>query len=271
MSRSMMNCEQIRELLEPYALDALEVEERQIVEQHLATCRECGRLLAEYREVLAHLPDLLAAATPERLSPGVKGQLLEKIRESQAPPPGEAAERSPRSQPQPWTRRPKRRLWQLATAISAILLLLILLWNIQLNVALARERALRMEVADIVGRQELVLEVIDSEQTDRLVLLPPSQTSDAYGKVFSRSDMPHVVAMAARLPRPPAGRAYHLWLSRGTATELAGVMAVDDDGFGMLIHQAEQDGPIYESAILTLQPLGAVKPQGEPLLVWPRE
>ena len=226
-------------------------------------------MLDEYQEVVAQLPDLLAAATPERLSPGVKGQLLEKLEKSRAPLATEAAGRPPNRRLLP--PRPKRRLWQLATAVSAILLLLILFWNIQLNVALARERALRMEVADIVGRQELVLEVIDSEQTERLVLLPLSQTSDAYGKVFTRSDMPHVVAMAARLPRPPAGRAYHLWLWRGAATELAGVMAVDDDGFGMLIHQAGQDGPTYDEATLTLQPLGAVEPEGEPLLVWPRE
>lgn len=266
-----MKCEQIREFLEAYALDALEAEERQMVEQHLATCQECRRLLDEYHEVVAQLPELLAAVTPERLSPSVKGQLLEKLEKSQVPTAAEAAER-PRSRRQSPLRpfRSKRRIWQLATAVSAILLLLFLVWNIQLNVALARERALRAEVADIVGQQELVLEVIDSEQTERLVLMPLSGASNAYGKVFTRSDMPHVVAMAARLQRPPAGHAYHLWLSRGTETKLAGVMTVDDDGFGMLIYEAEQEGPTYDTATLTLQPLGAIEPEGEPLLVWSR-
>lgn len=264
-----MKCEQISEFLEAYALDALEAEERQMVEQHLATCQECRRLLDEYHEVVAQLPDLLAAVTPERLSPSVKGKLLEKLEKSPVPTAAEPAERPQgRWWPPP---RSKRRIWQLATAVSAILILLFLVWNIQLNVALARERALRAEVADIVGQQELILEVIDSEQTERLVLLPLSGASDAYGKVFTRSDMPHVVAMAARLLRPPAGHAYHLWLSRGTETKLAGLMAVDDDGFGMLIYQAEQEGPTYDAAALTLQPLGAVEPKGEPLLVWSRE
>lgn len=259
-----MKCEQVRELLEGYALDALEGDERQMVEQHIASCEACQQRLDEYQEVVAQLPDLLAAVTPQRLSPAVKQELLEKLEKSPTPVAMEVAKK-PRSP------RPRRRPWQLTTAFFAILLLLIIGWNVQLNVALARERALRAEVADIVGQQELVVEVIDSEQTERLVLLPPAQTSDAYGKVFTRSDMVHVVAMAARLPSPPAGQAYHLWLSRGTATELAGAMAVDDDGFGMLIHQAEQEGPSYDAVALTLQRLGAVEPEGEPLLVWPRE
>lgn len=269
MSQSNMNCEQIRELIEGYALDALQGEERQMVERHIATCQECRRLLDEYHEVLAQLPDLLAANSPERLSPSVKAQILEKLEKSRAPLATQTPERPRPSLP--LSRRPKRRLWQLATAISAILLLLFLIWNIQLNVALARERALRSEVADIVGQQELVLEVIDSEQTERLVLLPPVQTSDAYGKVFTRVDMPHVVAMAARLDAPPVGQAYHLWLSRGATMELAGIMVLDDDGFGMLIYHTGQNGPSYDAASLTLQPPGADEPQGKPVLIWPRE
>ena len=265
-----MKCEQIRELIEAYALDALQAEERRLVERHLAACQECQRLLDDYYEVLAQLPDLLAVATPERLSPGVKGELLQKLEKSRTPVSTPSPENQQRRFP-PLSRRPKRRLWQGATAAFAILLLFFLVWNIQLNVALARERALRAEVAGIVGQQELVLEVIDSEQTERLVLLPPSETSDAYGKIFTRADMPYVVAMAARLTPPPTGEAYHLWLNRRTTTELAGIMVLDDDGFGMLIYEAGQNGPTYDAAELTLQPIGTDEPQGEPLLVWPRE
>lgn len=264
-----MNCEQIRELIELHAVDALAAEERQLVERHIAGCETCRQLLDEYRQVVAELPELLAAVTPERLAPIVKRQLLEKLEKSGAP-----AATEPTQRPQPDRlppQRPKRRLWQLATAFSAILLLLFLAWNIQLNVALARERALRAEVADLVGRQELVLEVVDSEQTERLVLLPPSPTSNAYGKVFTRADMPYVVAMAARLPQPPADKAYHLWLTHGPTTELAGVMVLDGDGFAMLIYEADRDGPSYDTAALTLQPLGANEPAGEPLLVWSRQ
>lgn len=263
-----MNCEQIKEQIEAYALDALEAREQREVEQHVARCDDCRRLLEEYREVLAHISEIVAAGAPgePEPDPAVKERLLASVEKSRTAAAKEAS-RQPDRRPD---HRPRRRLWQLATLASAVLLLLILAWNIQLNVALARERALRAEVADIVGQQELVLEVVDSQQTSRLILLPPSEDADAYGKVFTRADMPYVVAMAARLPAPPAGQAYHLWLTQGATTELAGVMTLDDEGFGLLIYQAAEDGPIYDAATLTLQPLGADRPAGEPSLLWPQ-
>ena len=276
-----MDCHQCREWLEAYALGALEAEEEERVTQHVAGCEECQRLLREYREVVATLPEALSAVTPESVPASVKSRLLRKLGDSptadNSPVPDErpipvAAQDAP-SVPLRFTerRRGNRKWpWQLAAALLGVLFLAFLAWNVQLNVALARERALRAEVADLVGQQELVLEVVDSDKTQRSVLLPPGMESDAYGKLFTRSDMLHVVAMAARLQQPPAGQAYHLWLTRGTETQLAGVMAVDKDGFGLLIFEADQAGPVYDSSQLTLQPLGSTTPDNNPILVWRR-
>ena len=276
-----MDCHQCRELLEAYALDALEAEEEERVAQHISGCEECRHLLREYREVVATLPEALSAVTPESVPASVKSRLLRKLGDSltadNSPVPDqpripEATQDGPPVLPRFTERRRgnRRWLWQLVAAVLGVLLLAILAWNVQLNVALARERALRAEVADLVGQQELVLEVVDSDKTQRSVLLPPGAGSDAYGKLFTRSDMPHIVAMAARLPPPPAGQAYHLWLTRGTETQLAGVMAVDKDGFGLLIFEADQAGPVYDSSQLTLQPLGSTTPDNNPILVWRR-
>jgi hypothetical protein len=136
-------------------------------------------------------------------------------------------------------------------------------------VALARERALRAEFANLVDQQELVLEVIDSNKTTRRVLLPPEKgSSDAYGKLFTRSDLPHVVAMAARLPQPPAGQVYHLWVTSAGQTRLAGVMKVNEQGFGLLVFDADRNGPVYDSAQLTLQPIGSATAAAPPILTW---
>lgn len=277
-----MDCDQCRDLLEAYALDALEAEEQARVAQHVADCEECRRLLQEYHEVVAALPEALAAVTPETVPASVKGRLLRKLGDASASdansPISDGSRRpvvtqdgpsvSPRfSEPR---RGSRKWLWQLVAVVLGVLLLAILAWNVQLNVALARERALRSEVADLVGRQELVLEVVDSDKTQRSVLLPPDAESDAYGKLFTRSDMHHVVAMAARLPQPSAGQAYHLWLTNGAETQLAGIMAVDKDGFGLLIFEADQAGPVYDSTQLTRQPLGSTTPDNNPILVWRR-
>jgi hypothetical protein len=149
-----------------------------------------------------------------------------------------------------------------------LLLVSLLLWSIQLNVVLARERALRAEFGELVDQQEIVLEVIDSSKTERRVLLPPAGDSRAYGKVFTRSDMPHVVAMAARLTPPAAGEAYHLWLTRDEETILAGTLHTNDEGFGLLLFDDTVDGPQYSRAVVTLQPVGSTMPAEPLVLQW---
>src|SRR5436190_231315 len=71
-----MDCEQVREQLEAYALGALEPDERDRVARHLAGCPECRRLAAAYAEVAADLPLALAAASPLRPPPELKERLV---------------------------------------------------------------------------------------------------------------------------------------------------------------------------------------------------
>jgi hypothetical protein len=80
--------------------------------------------------------------------------------------------------------------------------------------------------------------------------------------------MAHVVAMAARLPQPRPGRAYHLWLTSAGRTRLGGVLAVDSSGFGLILLEADRAGPVYEEARLIEQPKGSKRPRGEPALRW---
>ena len=52
MSRDLNHAE-LRELLGAFALDAVDNEEREAVERHLAECRPCRAEVAEHREVAA--------------------------------------------------------------------------------------------------------------------------------------------------------------------------------------------------------------------------
>jgi hypothetical protein len=142
-------------------------------------------------------------------------------------------------------------------------------WDARLDDARSQERDLRARLARLQVQQELVLEVVDSRETRKAFLLPPAGSgSRAYGKVFTRADMPHVVAMAARLPQPRPGRAYHLWLTSAGRTRLVGVLAVDSSGFGLILFEADRAGPVYEEARLIEQPKGSKRPRGESVLRW---
>jgi len=240
--------------LEAYVLGTLDAAERAQVEQHLQNCEDCRRRVNEYGEVASRLPEALATATRLPLPPEIKTRVLETL----------AAERSSTPTRQiPFRWRPRLITWGLA-----ILLAFSLAWGFRLNVALAQERALRSEFADLVGQQEIVLEVIDSSKTTKAFLRATASDSNSYGKLFTRSDLPEVVAMAGRLPIPSAGQAYHLWVTQHGQTHLAGIMKVNEKGFGLLVFTADEPGPVYEAAQLILQPIGSMSPSGTPIISW---
>ena len=250
-----MTCQDpIRELLEAYVLDSLDATERARVERHLQSCDDCQRLVNEYAEVASQLPQALATASALRLPPEIKPRLLQTLADEPA---------SARRKSFTFRWRPRLVTWGLA-----ILLALSLAWGFQLNVALAQERALRSEFADLVGQQEIVLEVIDSSNTTKAFLRATASDSKSYGKLFTRSDFPDVVAMAGRLPVPPAGQAYHFWVTQEGRAYLAGIMKVNEKGFGLLVFTADQPGPVYEAAQLILQPIGSISPTGVPTISW---
>lgn len=277
----MMNCDQIKALLEAYALDALDDAERRQVEHHLAECADCRSRAADYAEVASRLPQALSAAAPLRPPAALKSRLLASLEagsssaaSDRAVPPapqrsaGDPHRDTVRSTGSPGQPRARRYLRTISLLAAIVLLALSLAWSARLSLALAEERALRAELAQLVGRQEIVLEVVDADTTVRRVLRPPAGDSASYGKLFTRTDLPYVVAMAARLPQPPEGMAYHLWLTRQGETRLAGTLHVNEDGFGLLVLEADQDGPTYDSALITLQPEGSTSLTGEPILTW---
>lgn len=290
-----MNCEEVKELLEAYALGALDADEQTEVEQHLAGCPEHQTQVRELLEVAHLLPDALAALSSERLPEASKSRLLQSIETGgtvaavetapAASRPDASTQSSLASAPstdgtrrEALNRRPGRpwlfRSWMRPASLIALLVLavIVITLGIHLTNVLAQERALRTELANLVDQQEIVLEVVDSDRAVRRVLLPPQRDPNnaalPYGKLFTHPDLSHVVAMIARLPQPPPGQAYHLWLTRQGQTELAGVMSVNDQGFSLLVFDEDLDGPTYDSAQLIPQPEGSTIPTGDPILVW---
>ncbi len=250
-----MDCARARELLEEYALDALEPGEREELERHLARCTECRELAADLDAVTARLPGALASASGLQPPAALRKQVLAA---ADAPAPGAA--RQPRSR---WRRT-------LAVVLAAALPALVVGWAAGYQQASARESDQRDELARQLGVEELVFEVVDSRETNKAFLRSTQQQGPfarSYGKLYTRPDLPDVVAFAARLPEAPEGRAYHLWVTRAGRTELAGVLTVRE-GFGLLVFKTGRRGPRYGKAVLTLQRPGAQVPAGTRVLTW---
>jgi hypothetical protein len=250
-----MDCARTRELLEEYALGALEPGERAEVERHLESCSECRALAAELDAVANRLPGALAAASALHPPATLRQQVLAAVDAPEQPP----------------VRRPRSvRRRTLAIVLAAAVPALVLGWAAGFQQASARESDRRDELARLLGVEELVFEVVDSRETEKAFLRTTQERGPfarSYGKLYTRRDLPDVVAFAARLPEAPEGRAYHLWLTVGGRTELAGVLTVRE-GFGLVVFRAGRPGPRYGAALLTLQEQGAGTPAGTRVLTW---
>jgi hypothetical protein len=225
-------------------------------------------LADEYIEIVNRLPEAVAAASPLRPPDTVKAHLLQTIEAATA----QADHKSASKTTGRWRFRPLHaRFQRIGSVVILVLLIFAVVWIARLSTALAHEQSLR-EMLE--SQTELIFEVVDSDQTTRRFLRPTENApviegaAPPYGKVFTRADLPYVVSMTGRLPLPPAGQGYNLWLFRDGDTELAGTMMPDDAGFGVLVYQASANNPSYESAQLILQGENSDTPTGVPVLIW---
>jgi Putative zinc-finger len=251
-----MGCDQTREFLEEYVLGTLEPSTRAEVEHHLSGCADCQNAAADLEAVAHRLTDALASASALQPPPALRDRVFAAV-----DAPETATARRPSSR---WRRG-------VAIALAAALPALALGWAAGFQHASARESSRRNELARMLGVEEIVLEVVDSRETIKAFLRSTRETGPfgrSYGKLYTRRDLPDVVAFAARLPEPPDDLAYHLWLTTGGGrNELAGVLTIRE-GFGLVVFKARRPGPRYDAAFLTLQEKNGRFPRGTRVLAW---
>lgn len=273
-----MDCEGAMERLEAWALGALDPHEQAAVDAHVTSCARCREAAAPLADTAALIPKALASAASVEAPASLKQRLLSAVESRRQTlavattdgpalaPPARASANAPQggAQRRSWWRTP----WAYGGAAAALLLALSLAWGAQSTVALFHERNLRSNLATLVGQQEVVLDVVDSSRTVRVLLRATDPSSTSYGKVYTRPDMPYVIAMTGRLPQAPAGQVYNLWVSSEGSERVVGKLTVNDQGFGLLVYSAPTNGPSFDSARVVLQPEGAVDPSGTQVLVW---
>jgi anti-sigma factor RsiW len=126
------NHDQLRELIQGYALGALDAQERAAFEAHLASgCSECGEALDEARWLVSQLAYLAPGAKPSEL---LKGRLLQTVREEAGS--GMAPQGKNRGAAVPW--------WMWAGVAALLLFSLYSAWNVQRlqnEIGILREQA----------------------------------------------------------------------------------------------------------------------------------
>ncbi len=249
-----MNHDEWLERAEIYVLGALDGEELNQFEAHLAShCPLCEDHLRESREALVQLPRSLAPVEPPR---SVKAELLKRI--------------APEAKVPISDRSRFRWLW-LGVGAGALAagLLIVVSWNLiaarnQLRELQAQIAGLQTQVAQ---REELIRFLSDPQvRIVNLAGLPPSP--GARGQLLWNPLSRAGLLLVTGLPPIPADNAYELWGIAGAEPVPAGVFVVNEGGLALFRLPALPESKSFDKFAVTLEPAGGVpQPTGSMVLL----
>ena len=251
------------DLMPDYALGNLSADERSLVEGHVGRCPPCREELNQYQETAAWLPQGMALYEPPS---DLKKRILQTA-VARRPPVFERAEQrdvtaAPRVQAEhqgaslhsasarshrrsistgaPWWKP----AWNYASlALIAVLSVsTVLLWQ-QLD----------------HSRNSSTLRTIELQSTG----LAPGAT----GTMVISLDGEHGTVVVDAMPVLDEFHEYQVWLDKGGAYDSGGIFGVSDDGYHAEWIHAPQALASYDTAIVTIEPVGgSAAPTGQPVL-----
>ena len=164
-------------------------------------------------------------------------------------------------------------------AIAALSVGLVTLWqrNEQLRADLARLSAQLEETRSQLGQTRTELAsargeaaMLSAPDSHVAVLTGTEAAADARARLFFNEATGEAVLVAAKLPPPPAGKAYQLWYIAGNTPLPGPVFATDASGRGQLRGTIPPEGRRAALFAVTLEPAGGVPaPTGDMYLKGP--
>lgn len=266
------------EILDEYAIGALEGEEQRAVEQHVKTCPECGE---KVQQAHARVALLALAAPPIAPSAVVKERLMRQVASERA-----GAAPSPSSSPAsalsvgPVQKRPRFWSWGVAALAAAAVVLAVITGvlasrNHQLNTRVqaletgqAQEIVQEKRQAAKMARAEAVLDVLTSSGTLKVALVSAEAHPVPQGKAFY-NPAKGLVFYAANLAQLPSSQTYQLWLvpTQGKPVS-AGTFETDARGNGEILLPPLPPGVAAKAFAVTIEPAGGEpQPTGKKVLI----
>jgi hypothetical protein len=266
------NCDQFREMYEPYALGALDSPERAALQAHLATgCVECAKAVAEARWLVSQLAHLAPEASTSDM---LKGQLMQTVRaeakSKSSSPVATAIRATPIGVP-----------YWLSAGIAALLLLtLYFVWDThrlkeELRAANEQNQRNQQMVASAqndsaVGQQKLAAmeEQIAKMHRENAILTDPASVKIMLAA--HKIQAPQMVAMwhakygivltGQKVPMPSGNRVLQLWLlpkEPGSKPMPSMTVRPDANGnFVLLVSDPPVAGSATKALAITEEPAG---------------
>ena len=242
---NVISHQEIQELLGAFALDAVDDDERDLIEAHLAGCPRCRAEVATHRETAA-----LLAHGGDRAPEGVWSRITASLEE--APPEIDLAPMA--SLDKARERRSRRSIsLRAAAALGAVAAAVTALFGWQIGVQDQRLDRVKAELEEIA--------VQDGLRRAATTALADRSAEQVRLASFDGTTGVHVVrladgtgfAVADGLPPLPADRTYQLWALRQDAKISLGLLGQDPD-----VAPFQMVGPVLGYAI-TEEVAGGVK------------
>ena len=231
------------ELLDAYALNALDEEEAIQVESHLEDCLQCRQIVSELQRAITRLGLSVANREP----PGaLLPRIMDELEPAGAPP---APTNIPVSSI--WSRtKVFRVLVPVAASVIVALFALSVVMNLRISDRtgnLERENStLTAELAKSVAQAEeeesQVAETVQQLRTTNywlanptklsLTLEPPSGSGDSRGVLLISSDGRQAMLLLSDMRKQSPSTTYQVWLMRHGNRWWAGEVEVDEGGWG---------------------------------------
>jgi anti-sigma-K factor RskA len=225
-----MTHDQLKELIAPYVLGAVDDDERTIVRAHIMSCEECMREADNLSEVTTWLDGGVEAV---EVPPGFAEQVLSSVRDQDEP--REDATVTPLRRPPAWQ-------WLSAAALIVALLFFSVSWFQTRN--------------DLDFQERVVSALVRGEGMD---LHGPT---GAVGKMVPSSD--GGIFVASGLQRAPDEHTYQLWLIENDEPASAGVFDVRAGAVTLEIDDSLEG---VDDVAVTVEPAGgSVAPTSDPII-----
>jgi anti-sigma-K factor RskA len=224
--------ERIAEQLEDYALGHLTPDERQDVEAHVRACATCTRELKEITEALVLVADSAPALEPPA---SLKGRVIAAVAAEHQEPP-RAATFGTKSGSGRWA-------WLSLAAAAALIVVAVMLNQSeiarrQLTEDLQRANAnadtLRDRLQRFSGQTDLALSILTAPDMREVALAGRENAIAAAARAYW-SPARGLLVVADRMPAPPPGRIYQVWVIDAGQPVSAGLLGDQSSGRGMLV------------------------------------
>ncbi len=279
------------DMLEAFTLDALDLEEELIVQDHLDNCDQCSDIVDRFQATAAELAGLVQVQGPPA---GLLARVMQAISREDPPPLiAPAPQIVPQLVPSFGDRLIDSRLVRMLVPLGASVAMVLVVVAVTMNVRISNEvddlkreneslqTSLNSNLATMtaqiseasVAKSEVMETVFKLQQASyelaqpnnvSLELNPPSAGSSSQGILLVSRDGSRGVIMVSGMNPPSPSTDYHVWLMRGRDKLWVGKISVDAHGWGTVSLKLPESIMAFEKVELTAS--GAAGPQSDMVL-----